>query len=88
MRSTVLVSDLLVYIPALIFFLRTWHENRSRQTRVSIFIPSSRARMLMDNAEFRFLNVIIATLTPSRGFRTLPVQFSHAWYVSVKLLVH
>lgn len=35
MRSTVLVSDLLVYIPALIFFVHAWHNNRSKRTQVS-----------------------------------------------------
>lgn len=35
MRATVLVSDLLVYFPAVVFFVRAWHSNRSRRTQVS-----------------------------------------------------
>ena len=35
MRTTVLLSDLLVYIPAVVLFVRAWHSNRSRRTQVS-----------------------------------------------------
>jgi len=34
MRSTVLIFDTLIYIPALILFVRTWHANRSSRTQV------------------------------------------------------
>lgn len=35
MRATVAVSDLLLYIPSLIFFVRAWHINRSKRSQVS-----------------------------------------------------
>ena len=36
MRTTVLVSDTLVYLPALFLFVRTWHANRSARTQVNV----------------------------------------------------
>lgn len=37
MRATVLASDLLIYIPALILFVRTWLKGRSSRTQVRSF---------------------------------------------------
>jgi ALG6, ALG8 glycosyltransferase family len=34
MRSTVLVLDALIYIPALLMFTRTWQATRSKRTQV------------------------------------------------------
>lgn len=34
MRTTVLVFDTLVYLPALFLFVRSWHTNRSTRTQV------------------------------------------------------
>jgi hypothetical protein len=42
MRSTVLVLDSLVYIPALLMFIKTWQESRSRRTQVHPFIKLDR----------------------------------------------
>ena len=35
MRSTVLLSDYAIYVPAVWFFTRVWHSGRSRRTQVS-----------------------------------------------------
>jgi alpha-1,3-glucosyltransferase len=35
MRATVLALDTLVYIPALVMFVRTWQGSRSKRTQVS-----------------------------------------------------
>ena|ERR1700729_1600231 len=36
MRSTVLLLDALIYIPALLMFARTWQGTRSKRTQVHI----------------------------------------------------
>jgi alpha-1,3-glucosyltransferase len=34
MRSTVLLLDTLVYVPALVLFMKAWQESRSKRTQV------------------------------------------------------
>jgi alpha-1,3-glucosyltransferase len=34
MRSTVLILDSLVYVPALVMFVQTWQRTRSKRTQV------------------------------------------------------
>ena len=36
MRSTVLLSDYAIYVPAVWLFTRVWHSGRSRRTQVFI----------------------------------------------------
>lgn len=36
LRSTVVVWDILVYVPALVMFVKIWHGNRSGRTQVSL----------------------------------------------------
>jgi alpha-1,3-glucosyltransferase len=38
MRSTVVVLDALVYVPALLLFVRTWQGSRSKRTQVCIML--------------------------------------------------
>lgn len=40
MRATVLLSDLLVYFPAVFLFVKWFLQHRSGRTQVSIMIPS------------------------------------------------
>lgn len=39
MRTTVVAWDVLVYVPALVMFVKTWHGNRSGRTQVSTLPP-------------------------------------------------
>ena len=45
MRSTVILSDYVVYIPAAWLFTRVWHSGRSRRTQVFLSAPLSRAHL-------------------------------------------
>lgn len=36
MRATVLACDTLVYVPAVVYFVRTWQKNRSSKTQVPL----------------------------------------------------
>ncbi|KAI5117927.1 hypothetical protein M0805_002006 [Coniferiporia weirii] len=61
MRSTVLVSDVFVYIPALIFFVRAWHGSRSKRTQslallCLLFQPSL---ILIDSGHFQYNSVML-----------------------------
>lgn len=40
MRASVLALDLLVYIPAVVWFTRLWWTSRSRRTQVRRFLQS------------------------------------------------
>ena len=50
MRSTVLLSDYAIYVPAVWLFTRVWHSGRSRRTQVFINDPPHGER-LADNDE-------------------------------------
>lgn len=67
MRATVLVSDLLIYIPALIFFIRAWHVSRSRRSQVSLIISGYKywtaSLTVWSNLGFCFFDAIITTFT-------------------------
>ena len=62
MRSTVLVSDLLVYIPALLLFAQAWHVNRSQKTQV-VKIQQFFARYVL--TLFKSLALLTLLLQPS-----------------------
>ncbi|EJC98153.1 glucosyltransferase [Fomitiporia mediterranea MF3/22] len=70
MRASVLVSNLLVYIPALVFFVRAWHSSRSRRTQslallCLLFQPSL---ILIDSGHFQYNSVML-------GFTILALDF-------------
>jgi hypothetical protein len=52
MRSTVILSDCAIYIPAAWLFTRVWHSDRSRRTQVLVlhYLPS-RERLADDEWE-------------------------------------
>ncbi|ESK90477.1 glycosyltransferase family 57 protein [Moniliophthora roreri MCA 2997] len=61
MRSTVVISDLLVYIPALYLFTRHWMSTRSKRTQelafaILIFQP---ALLLVDFGHFQYNSVML-----------------------------
>ncbi|OCB89872.1 glucosyltransferase [Sanghuangporus baumii] len=69
-RATVLVSDALVYIPALVFFVRALHANRSKRTQslalLSLLLQPS--LILIDSGHFQFNSVML-------GFTLLALNF-------------
>lgn len=80
MRSTVLVLDALVYIPALVMFVKTWQGNRSKRTQVYTFELSAEGRL--DLSSF---NKNLALLTLLLQPALLLVDFGHFQYNSVML---
>ncbi|KAI0315804.1 glucosyltransferase [Amylostereum chailletii] len=70
MRSTVLVLDFLIYIPALWMFVRIWHAGRSKRTQnlallTLLFHP---ALLLIDFGHFQYNSVML-------GFTLLAINF-------------
>ncbi|TDL22242.1 hypothetical protein BD410DRAFT_272741 [Rickenella mellea] len=70
MRFTVLASDLLVYVPALLLFLRAWHGSRSRRTQniallALLFQPSL---ILIDSGHFQYNSVMLGLTLLSMNF--------------------
>ncbi|KAG6897078.1 hypothetical protein C0992_004319 [Termitomyces sp. T32_za158] len=70
MRMTVIVLDLLVYIPALVMFARTWQGTRSMRTQhvallTLLFQP---ALLLIDSGHFQYNSVML-------GFTLLALNF-------------
>lgn len=61
MRATVLVLDLLVYIPAIVWFTRLWWTSRSRRTQnialLTILLQPSLT--LIDNGHFQYNSVML-----------------------------
>ena len=79
MRSSVLVLDALIYIPALLMFTKIWQGNRSKRTQVSpIYQPENDTRLT-----FGFKNVTLLTLLLQPAL--LLVDFGHFQYNSVML---
>ncbi|KAF5369312.1 hypothetical protein D9758_002725 [Tetrapyrgos nigripes] len=69
MRSTVMVSDALIYVPALYLFSRTWLGTRSRRTQNLAFIVMTfqPALLLIDFGHFQYNSVML-------GFTILSVS--------------
>ncbi|KAF8073702.1 glycosyltransferase family 57 protein [Lyophyllum atratum] len=61
MRSTVIVSDLLVYIPALLMFVWTWQGSRSKRTQNIAFLTLlfQPALLLIDSGHFQYNSVML-----------------------------
>lgn len=79
MRSSVLVLDALIYIPALLMFTKIWQGNRSKRTQVSpIYQPENDTRLT-----FGSKNVTLLTLLLQPAL--LLVDFGHFQYNSVML---
>ena len=77
MRATVVVSDLLIYVPSLIYFVKTWHSNRTRRTQV-------RPQLIVRNFTQVYpqsLALLSLLLQPS----LLLIDFGHFQYNSVML---
>ncbi|KAI0057837.1 hypothetical protein BV25DRAFT_1892293 [Artomyces pyxidatus] len=75
MRTTVLASDYLIYIPALWMFTRIWHAGRSRRTQnlallTLLFQP---ALLLIDFGHFQYNSVML-------GFTILAINCFIAGY--------
>ncbi|KAG8959267.1 Glucosyltransferase-like protein [Tulasnella sp. 419] len=73
MRGSVIVMDLLIYIPALWWFSRLWWHNRSRRTQqiallTTLFQP---ALLLIDNGHFQYNSVML-------GFTVLAIDLFHS----------
>ncbi|KAF8123074.1 glucosyltransferase [Mycena galopus ATCC 62051] len=73
MRSTVVLLDALIYVPALVMFTRIWQANRSKRTQnlalvTLLFQPAS---LLIDFGHFQYNSVML-------GFALLAVNF-FAW---------
>jgi alpha-1,3-glucosyltransferase len=80
MRTTVVVLDALVYVPALFMFSRTWHASRSNRTQVFrvVFLILHVLRYYWFLQELAFLTLI---LQPA----LLLIDFGHFQYNSVML---
>jgi len=50
MRTTVVVLDALVYVPALLMFSRTWQASRSKRTQVLDFFDAACPKILSISA--------------------------------------
>ena len=69
MRLTVVFWDLLVYIPALIMFVRTWQGTRSQRTQEQAFLVLllQPALLLVDHGHFQYNSVMLGKF----GYRQL-----------------
>ncbi|TFK40795.1 glucosyltransferase [Crucibulum laeve] len=70
MRSTVVFFDMLVYIPALLMFARTWQGSRSRRTQelALLTLLLQPALLLIDFGHFQYNSVML-------GFTLLAINF-------------
>jgi len=82
MRYAVLATDLVIYIPALIYFVRSWHGSRSNRTQslalLTLLLQPS--LILIDNGHFQFNSAmlgftVLALDCFSRGYETLGAVF-------------
>lgn len=78
MRTTVVVLDALVYVPALLMFSRTWQASRSKRTQVLDFLMLHVLRYYPSPQELAFLTLI---LQPA----LLLIDFGHFQYNSIML---
>lgn len=64
MRYTVLATDLAIYIPALIYFVRSWHGNRSKRTQslALLCLLLQPSLILIDNGHFQFNSAMLGEL--------------------------
>ncbi|KAK7048375.1 DNA replication helicase [Favolaschia claudopus] len=70
MRSTVILLDALIYLPAIIMFTRVWQSNRSKRTQNLAFVTLlfQPALLLIDFGHFQYNSVML-------GFALLAVNF-------------
>lgn len=70
MRATSLISDLLIYIPSLYFFVRTWLGSRSSHTQHTALLALllQPALILIDSGHFQYNSVML-------GFTVLALNF-------------
>jgi hypothetical protein len=78
MRSTVLVLDSIVYVPALLMFIKTWQESRSLRTQVRPLKKLHHLFLLTDvlAASGSIGSFIPARITPGRLW-TFSIQLSN-----------
>ncbi|KZS92278.1 ALG6, ALG8 glycosyltransferase [Sistotremastrum niveocremeum HHB9708] len=77
MRATVLISDLLVYIPAVTMFCNIWHKDRSRRTQhiallSLLFHPSL---ILIDSGHFQYNSVMLGLALHAMNLFALGYDF-------------
>lgn len=82
MRTTVLVFDTLVYLPALLLFVRSWHTDRSTRTQVYIIFCVVWHILKLD--VLQELALLMLLLQPT----LLLIDFGHFQYNSVMLGAH
>ncbi|EAU86038.2 glucosyltransferase Alg6 [Coprinopsis cinerea okayama7 len=70
MRLSVVILDFLVYIPALVMFVRTWQGSRSRRTQEQAFLTLvlQPALLVIDHGHFQYNSVML-------GFTLLAINF-------------
>ena len=70
MRATSLISDLLIYLPSLYFFVRTWLGSRSSYTQHTVLLALllQPALILIDSGHFQYNSVML-------GFTILALNF-------------
>jgi alpha-1,3-glucosyltransferase len=70
MRATSLISDLLIYIPSLYFFIRTWlgHRSSRAQQTALLTLLLQPALILIDSGHFQYNSVMV-------GFTVLALNF-------------
>ncbi|RXW25365.1 hypothetical protein EST38_g522 [Candolleomyces aberdarensis] len=70
MRLTVVFFDMLVYIPALIMFVKTWQGTRSKRTQEQalLLLLLQPALLLIDHGHFQYNSVML-------GFTLLSINF-------------
>jgi alpha-1,3-glucosyltransferase len=70
MRATSLLSDLLIYIPSLYLFIRTWLGSRSSRAQHTALLTLllQPALILIDSGHFQYNSVML-------GFTALAVNF-------------
>lgn len=82
MRATVVVLDLLVYVPALLMFAGTWQGSRSKRTQVSDLL--SFFLELYDSNSLQNIAFLTLLFQPA----LLLIDFGHFQYNSVMLGAH
>ena len=70
MRATSLISDLVIYVPSLYFFIRTWLGSRSSRTQhtAHLALLLQPALILIDSGHFQYNSVML-------GFTLLTLNF-------------
>jgi hypothetical protein len=73
MRLTVIVLDTLIYVPALMMFVRTWLGSRSRRTQVLRFLFFFKTVTQIQLQECSLAGVTTAACIFAGRFRAFPV---------------